>query len=203
MVRYISVMTSSTLGLFKKNGDGEHMEKIKVQLSTYNPNWEQQYAYEKNRIQEALGERIIGIEHIGSTSIKGLDAKPIIDILVGVQKLDEMTDYVEALTLIDYEYVPKPEFADRKFFRKGLWGQGTCHLHICEFNSGEWIEKILFRDYLRTHPQAANEYALLKKQLATKYQNDRSIYTKEKEPFIRMIIDRAKIERMVKNDCSY
>ncbi len=92
------------------------MEKIKVQLSMYNPKWEQQYAYEKDRIQVAFGERVIGIEHIGSTSIKGLDAKPIIDILVGVQKLDEMPEYMDALTLIDYEYVPKPEFADRKFF---------------------------------------------------------------------------------------
>ncbi|WP_256212940.1 GrpB family protein [Bacillus sp. OV322] len=73
---------------------------------------------------------------------------------------------------IGYEYVPKPVFKDRMFFRKGLWGQGTCHLHICEFNSSEWIEKLLFRDYLRLDPKVAEKYASLKKELASKYQYD-------------------------------
>ncbi|WP_081728145.1 GrpB family protein [Halalkalibacter hemicellulosilyticus] len=90
--------------------------------------------------------------------------------------------------------VPKPEFKDRWFFRKGLWGQGTCHLHICEFNSSEWIEKLLFRDYLRLHPKVAEEYASLKKELALKYQLDRPTYTKKKEPFIKTIIEKAKKE---------
>ncbi|MFJ7698463.1 GrpB family protein [Lysinibacillus fusiformis] len=62
---------------------------------------------------------------------------------------------------MEFEYVHKPEFKDRRFFRKGLWGQGTCHLHICEINSSEWIEKILFRDYLRLHPIGNFGYALL------------------------------------------
>ncbi|WP_285395840.1 GrpB family protein [Lysinibacillus sp. fls2-241-R2A-57] len=168
------------------------MGEIRVQLSEYNSNWEQQYADEQNRIKEALGDKAIRIEHIGSTSIKGLEAKPIIDILVGVPSLEEVVSFIDALSKIDYEYVPKLEFNDRKFFRKGLWGQGTSHLHICEYNSNEWIEKLLFRDYLRTHPEAATEYAMLKKQLATKYSHDRSTYTKEKEPFIHLIISKAK-----------
>ena len=65
------------------------MEKIKVQLSEYNPNWEQQYEVEQKGIGKALGDSAIRIEHIGSTSVKGLKAKPVIDILVGVQSLDE------------------------------------------------------------------------------------------------------------------
>ncbi len=107
------------------------------------------------RILSALGEKVVGIEHIGSTSIKKLKAKPIIDIMVGVKDIDEVSYFVNPLREIDYEYVPKPEFKDRRFFRKGFWGQGTCHLHICEFNSSEWIEKVLFRDYLRLHPHVA------------------------------------------------
>ncbi|MFT9816781.1 GrpB family protein [Lysinibacillus sp. NPDC056185] len=169
------------------------MRKIKVQLSEYNPHWEQQYAFEQNEIGKALGDSAIRIEHIGSTSIKGLKAKPIIDILVGVRSLDEVLSFIDALSKIDYEYVPKLQFKDRRFFRKGLWEQGTIHLHICEYNSNEWTEKLLFRDYLRAHPQAANEYAVLKNQLASKYQFDRSTYTKEKEPFIQMIIQKAKM----------
>ena len=103
-----------------------------------------------------------------------------------------MPSFIDALRGIDYEYVPKTELKDRKFFRKGLWGQGTIHLHICEYNSNEWTEKLLFRDYLRSHPQAANEYEALKNQLASKYRYDRSLYTKEKEPFIQMIIQKLK-----------
>ncbi len=106
-----------------------------------------------------LGDRIVGIEHIGSTSIKGLEAKPIIDIIVGVEDLDEVSSFITPLSEIDFEYVHKPEFIYRCFFRKGLWGQGTCHLHICEINSSEWIEKLLFRDYLRLPLHIAKEYA--------------------------------------------
>ncbi len=98
------------------------------------------------------------------------------------------------IKLIEYEYVPQPEFKDREFFRKGLWRQGTSHLHICEFNSSEWIEKLLFRDYLRVHPHAAKEYASLKKELASKYKFDRPTYTKKKEPFIKTMIEKARSE---------
>ncbi|MFJ8102859.1 GrpB family protein [Lysinibacillus sp. NPDC096212] len=155
------------------------MRKIKVQLSEYNPHWEQQYAFEQNEIGKALGDSAIRIEHIGSTSIKGLKAKPIIDILVGVRSLDEVLSFIDALSKIDYEYVPKLQFKDRRFFRKGLWGQGTIHLHICEYNGNEWAEKLLFLDYLRSHPKAANEYAVLKNQLASKYRFDRHTQRKK------------------------
>ncbi|WP_155593886.1 GrpB family protein [Lysinibacillus cavernae] len=170
------------------------MKKIEVVLSEYDPNWEQQFLYEKRRIQEVIGHSIVGIEHIGSTSIKGLKAKPIIDILLGVQSIEEVPELIEALKNIEYEYVPKPELMDRRFFRKGLWGQGTSHLHICEYNSNEWNDKCLFRDYLRLNAQAANEYEALKEQLADHFQNDRPTYTQKKEPFIQKIITKAKNE---------
>ncbi|MGE7913599.1 GrpB family protein [Lysinibacillus xylanilyticus] len=172
------------------------MKNIKVELSEYNPYWEEQFIYEKNRIVEALGNKVVGIEHIGSTSIRGLKAKPIIDILIGVQSLDEVPNFIDTLSEIDYEYVLKPELIDRRFFRKGLWGQGTSHLHICEFNSNEWNEKCLFRDYIRENPHVAYEYASLKEQLASEYEYDRITYTKEKEPFIKMIIAKAKTARI-------
>ncbi|WP_080846278.1 GrpB family protein [Cytobacillus gottheilii] len=170
------------------------MTKPIVNLSDYNLNWEKQFEYEKKRIVDALGDKVVGIEHIGSTSIKGLEAKPIIDIIVGVQCLDEVSNFVIPLSGIEYEYVYKPEFKERRFFRKGVMGQGTCHLHICEINSSEWIEKLLFRDYLRLHPHVAKEYASLKKELASKYKFDRPTYTKKKEPFIKTIIEKAIME---------
>jgi len=172
--------------------EGAVMTKTIVELQDYDPYWNVQFNDEKNKIKYALGDKMIGIEHIGSTSVNGLKAKPIIDILVGVQNLEEITIFAESLKEIEYEYVHKPELKDRRFFRKGIWGQGTCHLHICEYNSKEWNEKIMFRDYLRMHHKVAEEYALLKTELAKKYQFDRPTYTQKKEPFIARILEKAK-----------
>jgi GrpB-like predicted nucleotidyltransferase (UPF0157 family) len=167
------------------------MEKPVVILSEYNPQWEDQFEYEKKQIIDVSGNKIIGIEHIGSTSIPGLKAKPIIDILAGVSDFNVVSSLIAPLREVDFEYVPKPQLTDRSFFRKGLWGRGTCHLHICEMNSREWYEKLLFRDYLRKFSQAAEEYALLKSELSSLYKNDRPAYTKHKEPFIKHIIEKA------------
>lgn len=90
---------------------------------------------------------------------------------------------VNVLKAIDYN--------DKKFFRKGLWGQGKCHLHICEINSAEWHEKLLFRNYLRQYSGVAAAYVSLKQQLAVTYHFDRPTYTKKKEPFIRHVINTA------------
>lgn len=92
------------------------MTKPIVNLSDYNPKWENEFEYEKKRIVNVIGDKILGIEHIGSTSIKGLEAKPVIDIIVGVQDLAEVSNFVVTLSEIEYEYVHKPEFKDRRFF---------------------------------------------------------------------------------------
>ncbi|KAB8127488.1 GrpB family protein [Gracilibacillus oryzae] len=168
------------------------MTKTVVRLAAYNPAWEEQFRYEKQRILSVLGDKAIRIEHIGSTSIYGLSAKPIIDILAGVEDLEIVDHIITPLEKVNYEYIPKPEIMDRKFFRKGPWGQGTVHLHICQHNGKEWVEKLLFRDYLRSHPQAAKAYEDLKMELANLHTYDRQTYTKKKEPFIREIIQSAR-----------
>ena len=170
------------------------MMKPIVVLNEFNAEWEKQFEYEKKRIMAAVGNQIDGIEHIGSTSIRGLKAKPIIDIMIGVRNIESTSAFVQPLSEAEYEYVPKPEVTDRKFFRKGLRGNGTCHLHICEIHSTEWIEKTVFRDYLRKHPESAEEYALLKSELAIQYKYDRPAYTQQKEPFIKDIIKKARME---------
>jgi GrpB-like predicted nucleotidyltransferase (UPF0157 family) len=113
------------------------MTKPIVDLNEYNSEWENHFDYERKKIIETIGDKIAGIEHIGSTSIRGLKAKPIIDIMVGVENFSKISSIVSPLNSIDFEYVPKPELTDRRFFRKGSWGQGTCHLHICEIHSTE------------------------------------------------------------------
>ncbi|WP_238482854.1 GrpB family protein [Lederbergia galactosidilytica] len=176
---------------FILNKGSDKLAKSTVQLVDYTPKWERQFVEEKMKIIAVIGGEISGIEHIGSTAIKGMKAKPIIDIMVGVQDLQEVPQFVKSLEKIEFEYVPKPEWSDRKFFRKGEWGQGTCHLHICEIDSMEWKEKLWFRDYLRANPQVANEYIAVKKDLAARYIQDRPTYTKEKAPFIRNVIELA------------
>lgn len=129
-----------------------------VKLEDYSLEWAKIYNAEKQNILGAVGHLIESIEHIGSTSIHGLCAKPIIDIMVGISYLEKFDSLIPPLSQVDYEYVPKPEFIYRQFFRKGLPGQGTAHLHICEINGNEWVDKLLFRDYLRSHPTVAHEY---------------------------------------------
>lgn len=168
----------------------------KVDIEAYNPSWEDQYEREKQKIGEVLGQYTVGIEHIGSTSVRGLAAKPIIDIMVGTIDLESVASFVGPLRELGYEYVPKPTFErkGRLFFRKGMWRQGMYHLHVCEWKGSEWRDKLLFRDYLRAHPEVAAEYASLKYQLAVKYKEERSAYTRKKEPFIKAILLKGRSE---------
>ncbi|WP_240666627.1 GrpB family protein [Longirhabdus pacifica] len=164
-----------------------------VKLVDYNPEWEQRFFIEKKRMIDVIGDKVSGIEHIGSTSIKGMPAKPIIDILVGISDVADAFQLIEPFSTIQYEYVHKPELIDRRFFRKGEWGRGTCHVHVCEYHSKEWKEKIWFRDYLSEHPPEAKQYAMVKRTLAVQYAQDRALYSKSKEPFIQAVIEKARI----------
>ncbi|WP_340436797.1 GrpB family protein [Ureibacillus thermosphaericus] len=128
-----------------------------VIIEDYNPDWSREFEQEKEKFLEILGNKIISIEHIGSTSVKGLGAKPILDIMVGVNNLDEVDEFIEPLKEIGYEFVYHKEFPERRFFRRGQWRAGTHHLHIYEFESEHWNNNILFRNYLRTHLDALKQ----------------------------------------------
>ncbi|MFE5323671.1 GrpB family protein [Paenibacillus sp. NPDC056579] len=163
-----------------------------VIIQEYTPEWIEEFEKEKLQIHHALNDKAISIEHIGSTSIVGLPAKPIVDIAVGVNLLNDADLFIEPLKELGYEYVPKMEFPNRRFFRKGLWRKGTHHLHIYEITSEEWNNNLLFRNYLKSHPEKLQEYAALKKHLASMYPEDRATYTELKAPFIKSIIELAK-----------
>ncbi|MCM3745859.1 GrpB family protein [Paenibacillus pasadenensis] len=166
-----------------------------VKLVDYDPQWAVQFELERAILQEILGNKAVAIEHIGSTSVQGLAAKPIIDIALAVKNLTEADAFIVPLQSFDYEYVPKEDFPARRFFRKGEWRKGTHHLHIYEEGSEEWENKLLFRNYLRNFPDLVIQYADLKKKLAILYAEDRSVYTAKKDPFIQEIIRRAQNER--------
>lgn len=165
---------------------------VEVIVLEYNPDWIKAYDEEKVKIEETLQEHILSIEHIGSTSVPGLGAKPIIDMMVGVRNLDEVGQkQIDRLMAVGYEYVHKPEYPERKFFRKGKWRAGTHHLHVYEMNGLSWRNNLLFRDYLRQHAEMAEQYYRLKKELEVTYKHDRPAYTAGKETFIQEVIRQA------------
>ncbi|WP_232316818.1 GrpB family protein [Paenibacillus sp. D9] len=167
------------------------MGTSQVIVMEYDPSWQTEYESEKARILAALAGESIWVEHIGSTSVPGLAAKPIVDIAVGVAHLSIADAFIQPLAAIGYEYVPKPEFPPRRFFRQGEWGKGTHHLHVYEIGSEEWKGNLLFRDSLRSDPGLRRQYAELKADLASRHPDDRAAYTAHKGPFIRTVMERA------------
>jgi GrpB-like predicted nucleotidyltransferase (UPF0157 family) len=165
------------------------LEQGKVLLSEYDPKWPLESAKEKKLITSAVGPVDILIEHIGSTAVAGLCAKPIIDILIGIPNFADGFSLVAPLEEIGYEFKGKNGIVGRHFFAKGLLR--THHIHMVEKNSTFWKEHILFRDFLRKNNTEKQQYALLKIKLAQTYGFDRDGYTNAKADFIRSVIQKA------------
>lgn len=164
-----------------------------VVLSEYDTHWPERYEYERNRILHALGERVVAIEHIGSTAVPGLGAKPIIDIMVAVRSLaNDLPACIEPLRRLGYEHVDRADFTDSCFFCHGAWGPSTRHLHVTEYASAFWNEKLLFRDFLRLHADTAAEYFALKRSLAAQHAANRTAYTDAKTSYIRAVVNQAR-----------
>jgi GrpB-like predicted nucleotidyltransferase (UPF0157 family) len=161
------------------------------------PRWPALYEQERDRILAVVGSLIIGIEHIGSSAVPGLGGKPIIDIMPGVRSLVDAEQCIEPLEGIGYEYVPKYNelIPERRYFHKGPPQGRTFHLHAVERGSDFWDGHLLLRDWLRTHPEDAQEYYLLKKELAARFGRDREGFTEAKTPFIESIVARARSVR--------
>jgi GrpB-like predicted nucleotidyltransferase (UPF0157 family) len=170
------------------------MERQMVNVRQYDPNWKVQYKKEKKVLLNLISNQIHGIQHIGSTSIPDLIASPTVDIMIGVKDLFEIGPLLKPLKSIDYEFIPKPQFRERRFFRKGEWGEGTYHLHICEYKSDEWMKLIVFRDYLRQNPETAQEYAQLKFTLSKRYKYNPNAYSTRKGIFVNKIVEMARLE---------
>jgi len=154
----------------------------------YDPRWPLIFEREKTKILGVIANKVVAIEHVGSTAVPRLGAKPIIDIMVGLSHLSDAQGCIEPLKTIGYEYVAKYEVTipERRYFRKGPSNVPNkhFHLHMVEYNSDFWKRHLLFRDYLRARPKAARAYDRLKRELAAKYRFDREAYTKAKTFFI-------------------
>ena len=165
-----------------------------IHIEPYNSEWPQKFESEAKILRELLDKnQIVVIEHVGSTSIAGLSAKPIIDILIGVKSLLEAKSLIPGLEELGYSFWADDPRKDGYYLVKGLPPNGprTFHIHITEIGSERW-NQLLFRDYLRNHSEEAKEYEKLKMGLAEIYKTDREAYTDAKGEYVKSVLEKAK-----------
>lgn len=162
-----------------------------IVIADYDPVWPAQAAEEIARIRAALGNRLLAIEHVGSTSVPGLAAKPLLDLMGGLQTLDEARACIPHTEALGYRYRPGDSIPDRVYFNKGPEGARTHHLYLVELGGEYWVRHMVFRDALRADPALAAEYAALKRRLAAQYGSDTIGYTDAKTDFITAVEAKA------------
>ena len=159
-----------------------------VVVLPYDEQWEHDFAKIRAELTDALGRLAIGIEHVGSTSVQGLSAKPIIDIDVVIKDYTVLEDVVSALGEIGYQHEGNLGIAGREAFKyDGKDHLKKHHLYVCPEDSPELRRHIAFRDYLRAHPEAVREYSRIKEEGAKQYPDDMERYIEHKSPFIEKI----------------
>jgi GrpB-like predicted nucleotidyltransferase (UPF0157 family) len=163
-----------------------------VQLVRYDSTWPARFEAEAERIERACDGLPIRLEHIGSTAVPGLAAKPVIDILAGRPPRSRPHPYVDALKGLGYEHMGSRGVPGRDYFRRGP--PRSHHLHLFAWSSAYWRDHLLFRDHLRARPDLAREYEALKYDLAARFAYDRKLYTDEKGPFIKRVLREANME---------
>ena len=154
----------------------------------YDSNWKLQFEAIRSEIQDALGELALSIEHVGSTSVEGLSAKPIIDIDVVIEDESKLQTVIEKLAVIGYEYEGNLGIVGREAF--GYTGKEHLqnhHLYVCTKDSPELKRHLTFRDYLRSHKEAVREYSRIKEEGAKLFPNDIDGYIRYKTDWIERI----------------
>ena len=160
-----------------------------ILIAEYDAEWPMLYEREKIKILNALGNTIADIQHIGSTSVPGLAAKPVIDIFLGIEYMPPQDAQIAGLETMGYLYCGELGIPGRHYFRLGM--PRTHQIHLVQLDSKFWETHILFRDFLRAHPDAAQQYEALKRDLAVKFRDDRERYTDSKAPLIEQMLVQA------------
>ncbi|HET7559457.1 MAG TPA: methylated-DNA--[protein]-cysteine S-methyltransferase [Limnochordia bacterium] len=153
-----------------------------VVIAEYDVRWPERYAAEADAIREALGDEAVAVEHVGSSAVEGLAAKPIVDVLVGLHGDAPGKRAVERIEALGYEARGEAGIPGRSYFRKGR--PRRFHMHMVRWGSTFWREQLLFRDYLRAHGERRDAYAALKRHLADRHRADRAAYTEAKAGFV-------------------
>lgn len=162
----------------------------RIEVVAYRDEWPRMFSERGKRLREALGELAIRIDHIGSTSVPGLDAKPVVDIQVSVASFEPMDELTDRMRAAGFVYRKENPDLSKRYFRE-LPGEERTHVHVRR--SGSWSEQmsLLFRDFLRAHPERCQDYAALKYRLAEQYLDERELYVDAKSPFIWRTLQEA------------
>ena len=163
-----------------------------MRIVAYDPSWPARFEQERALLSEALGDHVVsGIHHVGSTAVPGLDAKPVIDILVGVADLPSSRPCIDLLAECGYVHAPyRPD--QMHWLCKPDPSRRTHHLHLVPAGSARFRDELAFRDHLRSHPDTARGYVALKRELAARFEHDREGYTTGKAEFIRAALEAAR-----------
>lgn len=172
------------------------MRTSKVIVTAYDPAWKAAFEAIKREIEEALGELALGIEHVGSTSVEGLYAKPCIDLDVIIQDPSVLAEVVSRLAYIGYIHEGDLGIPDREAFKYlDKPHLQKHHLYVCPRNSEELYRHITFRDYLRSHPEAAKRYGAVKEMAAKRFPEDIDRYMECKAPCIEELYAKCGLKK--------
>ena len=159
-------------------------EQREVELVPHNPEWSQQADQEISRLLEGLSVPIIGIYHIGSTSVPDIKAKPILDFVMEVDNQEAVMSSIAEFESLGYQSKGEFGIPGRQFFTRDTDGERTHHLHVFQKGHPDIERHTVFRDYLRANPEAAREYEKLKEKLAKRFPKQSGNYTEAKSDFI-------------------
>jgi GrpB-like predicted nucleotidyltransferase (UPF0157 family) len=160
-----------------------------IDVVPWDPEWPNRFSELRDRLKAALGELAVRIDHVGSTSIAGIPAKPVIDVQVSVPDVEDTDAYRTQIESLGFglRYIE----AGHRYFRPPPGFPRDYQVHVCQIGSDWERVHLLFRDYLRSHPQVAAEYGRMKLRLADRHRNARIQYNDEKGPFINAVVAAA------------
>jgi len=165
------------------------------QVRSYDPAWTKQFKAEARTIKDIFKKDAITIEHIGSTAVPGMTGKPTLDILVCVNDLSVADRHADQMKAIGYEHLAVYVSPDSVLFRRMQRNVILSNVHIFPKDHPHVLEMIALRDYLRCHPEEANAYSGVKKELYEKYPNDYAAYRESKDDYMAKLKQRTKAER--------
>jgi GrpB-like predicted nucleotidyltransferase (UPF0157 family) len=162
-----------------------------VRIVDYDPAWPEMAAAEMARIEAALGEQAVRTDHVGSTAVPGMAAKPIVDLQASVAAIEPTGRYARPLEELGYLFAGDPDSPDFHFFGKPVERPRTFHLHVCAAGSDHELRHLAVRDYLRAQPGEALRYAEVKRELVAAHPGDRLAYIEGKAGYVAALEQRA------------
>ena len=162
---------------------------MKVRLTEFSENWVQMFKNEGQFLKTIFGDEIIDFEHFGSTSIYGMKAKPVIDMMCIVKDIEKIDKFNEKMANLGYDVVGEWGITGRRLFRKGGENR-THHIHFYQFENPQIKRHLIFRDYLRSHPEEVARYSRFKEELTQRFDNT-SEYSPAKKTFVKEMEQQA------------